>query len=317
MMYRNILVTGCGGDIGLTLGDIAKSSFLAARVIGCDMANNHPGREIFDACELVPRADSPGYLDALEKIADRNAIDAIVPMSEAEISRLAQDGSLRIFRGRDVIAASQAAVETGLDKLNTNRMLTEAGLLAPWTVAVGEGEPIAYPCIIKPRQGQGGKGLQRVPDKDTAKMLGAAHPGFIWQELVLPDDAEFTCGLYRSRSGETRSLIFRRQLQGDVTKLAEVVEDAVIEKLLHDIAAVLDLEGAINVQLRVDRDGPKVFEINPRFSSTVGFRHRLGFRDFVWSLQDRCNLALEGYAPPLVGTRVFRGISLLVASPSP
>lgn len=317
MIYENILVTGCGGDIGLTLGDIAKTGGHAARVIGCDMVSNHPGDAIFDACELVPRADDPGYLDALEAIADRHRISVIVPMSEAELGRLLRENSLSRFRGRDVVAANRNAIEIGLDKLATNRALKAAGLLAPWTVDVSEGDPLDFPCIIKPRKGQGGKGLRRVADMVTAKALAPTHQDYIWQELVLPDEAEFTCGLFRARNGDTRSLIFRRQLQGDVTKLAEVVKDAIITRLLEDIAAAVNLEGAINVQLRVDRQGPKVFEINPRFSSTVGFRDRLGFRDFVWSLQDRRGLALEGYAPPLVGTRVFRGISLLVAAPRP
>jgi carbamoyl-phosphate synthase large subunit len=315
MIYENLLITGCGGDIGLTLGDIASNGGHAARVIGCDMVANHAGDEIFDTCVSIPRADDPSYLDQLEAIADRYCIEAIVPMSEAELGRLMREDSLDRFRGRDVIAANRKAIEIGLDKLATNHTLRKAGLLAPWTVAVSDGDPLDFPCIIKPRQGQGGKGLRRVVDMTTAKALAPAHQDYIWQELILPDEAEFTCGLFRAKNGDTRSLVFRRQLQGDVTKLAEVVEDTTIEKLLKDVAVAVDLEGAINVQLRVDRQGPKVFEINPRFSSTVGFRHRLGFRDFVWSLQDRRNLALEGYAPPLVGTRVFRGISVLVVAP--
>ena len=29
-----------------------------------------------------------------------------------------------------------------------------------------------------------------------------------------------------------------------------------------------------------------VFEINPRFSSTVGMRHKVGFSDLIWSIQE-------------------------------
>ena len=89
--------------------------------------------------------------------------------------------------------------------------------------------------------------------------------------------------------------------------MAEVVENEKIERTLHEIATVLELRGAINVQLRFDREGPKVFEINPRFSSTVGFRHALGFRDFVWALLESRGMSVESYCPPKVGTRIFRG----------
>ena len=40
---------------------------------------------------------------------------------------------------------------------------------------------------------------------------------------------------------------------------------------------------------------PIIFEINPRFSSTVAFRHRLGFRDFVWSVLESKGLGIEDY----------------------
>jgi carbamoyl-phosphate synthase large subunit len=314
MIYQNVLVTGCGGDIGLTLGTIALETGAANRVIGCDMSTNHPGTAVFDACETIPRADSPDFPVALARLIDKHRIDAIVPTSEAEITRLAAEGGLESFHGCDVVAANRKAVEAGLDKFNTYQMLTLAGLPAPWTVVVGEGEPKSFPCIFKPRRGQGGKGLKRVEQKDAAA-VSAGRKDFVWQELILPDEPEYTCGLYRSRQGEVRTIIFSRQLQGDITRTAEVVEHAGIEALLHRIAATADLSGSINVQLRVDQEGPKVFEINPRFSSTVGFRHRLGFRDFVWSLQERRGLAIEAFAPAQTGTRVYRGTSLFVIRP--
>jgi len=316
MSYGNLLITGCCGDIGLELGRIARASAIAPRLIGCDVKTTLEEDDIFDVCVTVPRADDSTYLDSLERIALRHDIDAIIPMSEAEIARLARDGSLSRFRGRDVIAANPQAVDIGLDKIKTNEMLLAAGLPAPWTLVVENGLPPAFPCILKPRQGQGSKGLQRVFDRASAQELAATHTGYIWQELILPDDAEFTCGLYRGRRGEIRTIAFRRQLKGGITRTAEVVEDSDINALLHAIAEVLMLEGAINVQLRMDSQGPKVFEINPRFSSTVGFRHLLGFQDFLWSMTERQGGALPPYHPPQVGTRVIRGTSLTVIPPA-
>jgi len=42
----------------------------------------------------------------------------------------------------------------------------------------------------------------------------------------------------------------------------------------------------MNVQLRLTDVGPRVFEINPRFSSTVLMRHRMGFTDVLWMLDE-------------------------------
>jgi carbamoyl-phosphate synthase large subunit len=50
-----------------------------------------------------------------------------------------------------------------------------------------------------------------------------------------------------------------------------------------------------------------VFEINPRFSSTVVFRHKLGFTDLVWSLQEQVLNLSTSYVPTRpIGTRVYR-----------
>ncbi len=315
MIYQAMLVTGCGGDIGFALGCIARESRLAGRLIGCDMHADHPGKLIFDTCELVPSADTDDYFDRLEGLVKQYGIDLIVPMSEAEIERFADAGFLRNFLSADVIAANALAVRTGLDKFETYGMLKRNNLPAPWTCIVGEDEPLSFPCIIKPRRGQGGKGIIRVQTENAAA-IAQARRGDLWQELILPDNAEFTCGLYRATAGsELRTIVFARQLQGGITKTAEVVEDERIETLLREIADAVELIGAINVQLRIDSEGPKVFEINPRFSSTVGFRDRLGYRDFVWSVMARKGLAIGDYRAPAVGTKVYRGTFPLIVPP--
>jgi carbamoyl-phosphate synthase large subunit len=135
---------------------------------------------------------------------------------------------------------------------------------------------------------------------DDIERLCRERAGALWQELLLPDDQEY---IYRSRNGEIRKLVFRRKLQGGLTRSGEVIASAAIGALLERIAVVLDLSGSINVQLRLTAEGPRVFEINPRFSSAVGCRHKMGFRDFVWSLLERKGLAIEAYCPPRHGTQ--------------
>ena len=86
----------------------------------------------------------------------------------------------------------------------------------------------------------------------------------------------------------------------------EVVTNEEIDVLLHSIAQLLQLQGSINVQLRLTGRGPVVFEINPRFSSTVMFRHLIGFQDFVWSLCEAEGKEIGEFEPPAVGTRIYR-----------
>jgi carbamoyl-phosphate synthase large subunit len=172
--------------------------------------------------------------------------------------------------------------------------------------------PPSLPCIIKDRFGAGGKGLA-VVDTATVLLHARTQAGGIWQELLRPAEQEYTCGLYRTARGETRTIVFRRRLAGGRTAYGRVVAGhADIERLLLRIADLLELRGSINVQLMLTDRGPVVFEINPRFSSTIVFRHRLGFEDVVWSILEQRGEALPAYAPPPDGTAFYRGAEELL-----
>ena len=73
---------------------------------------------------------------------------------------------------------------------------------------------------------------------------------------------------------------------GGLTGWARVVKNKQVGNLLNVIAKGWNLEGSINVQLRITKIGPMIFEVNPRFSSTVYMRHKLGFTDVLWSLKE-------------------------------
>jgi carbamoyl-phosphate synthase large subunit len=306
MIHDTMLITGCAGDIALALARIAREAGAVRRLIGCDVHADHAGSAFFDVCELVPRASDGAYLEALKRIVMAHGVDVIVPMSEAEIAVLLAAGHLSAFAGVPVLAANRLAIETGLDKYATFNQLAARELGVPWTRIVGEAPPLALPCILKRRRGQGGKDLRLVNTEEEVEIARQTRAGDLWQELLLPEDQEYTCGLYRSRTGETRTIVLHRRLQGGLTGAAVVADSAPFSPLLHGIADALDLNGSINVQLRLTADGPKVFEINPRFSSTVRFRDKLGFHDFIWSLLELRGLAIGSYSPPSPGIRMYR-----------
>jgi carbamoyl-phosphate synthase large subunit len=132
------------------------------------------------------------------------------------------------------------------------------------------------------------------------------------QEYLEPDDEEYTCGLFRSRTGQIVTIVFRRKLIGDSTGYGETINDDLIESLLKTIAEKINLRGSINVQLRNTRRGPVVFEINPRFSSTVLFRHMLGYQDLIWSINDKFGELILNEIPNFSGRKIYRGYDMRV-----
>ena len=83
--------------------------------------------------------------------------------------------------------------------------------------------------------------------------------------------------------------------------------------MLCNLAVKINLEGSINVQLRLTEKGPVVFEINPRFSSTVLFRHMFGFKDLEWSIQDKLNIEIEPYEDANEGQKFYKGFNEFIS----
>ena len=53
------------------------------------------------------------------------------------------------------------------------------------------------------------------------------------------------------------------------------------------VLAKIKLYWVNKYQFRVINKIPHVFEINPRFSSTVKMRDMIGFKDLIWSIESK------------------------------
>jgi carbamoyl-phosphate synthase large subunit len=314
----NILVTGIAGDIGNGIGRILRDSGLITKLIGCDIHDQHMGRFIFDTCKLVPKANEQSYTEALLTIAKEYDVDAIVPTSEPELRFFLKQGISQYIDGMPLVMPNMKALEVGFDKLKTADFLAKHSLPFPWTTTVAENEPKELPCIMKSRFGAGSQEVRLINDYELVPSYRKIFPENIWQECVGTADEEYTCGLYRSMTGEVRSIVFRRRLSAGITTYGEVVANPEINYLCLAIAAALELNGSINVQLRLTSRGPIVFEINPRFSSTVAFRHKLGFEDVIWSISEKLYGTLPPYdVRPVVGTKIFRKFEEVILFEAP
>lgn len=298
----NIMVTGCGGDIGYGIGKILRNSHYGKLLIGTDINHDHGGTSMFDQCLLVPRADSKNYIDKLRSLLVRYKIDIILPASEPEIKLLS---GLRTISAAKIITANKKAIEIGGDKLETVNFLQSIGAPFPWTKIVQDGEPNDLPCVVKSRSGSGSSHVY-IATKDNFDRFQKNYPEYIWQELLMPENQECTCGLFRSENTGVRTIVFKRKLSGGHTVSGETINDSRITRLLTNIANGLALEGSVNIQLRLTKRGPVVFEINPRFSSTLVFRHLLGFQDVIWSINNSLGIDSTPYNEAPAGTHIYR-----------
>jgi len=300
---KNILITGIGGDIAQAVATLVREARPGARIVGSDVHEQHAGRLFADECAILPPARDTGYANALKALVASREIDLSIPVTEAELAVMAQAlGNPPAVRW---VSPGPRVVAAGIDKLATAQAVSALGLPVPWTRAAGDGPPPQYPCVLKPRFGSGSRNIFVVDNADEAGWLARKYPDAVFQELLEPADAEVTCAVYRTRDGRVATLQLLRRLAGGLTGWARVIRDEAVEGMCAAIARGLDLAGSMNVQLRITAAGPRVFEINPRFSSTVAMRHRLGFTDVAWTL-DELDGRTVNPAPVPVGRTVVR-----------
>ena len=284
------LVSGAAGDIGQSISRILSSYYPKSEVIGSDIHSDFLLDDLFCRTIVLPRASSPDYLSALTQVVDDEAVDIFIPTSEPELRWFVNPQNTYRELTCHCLMASSKAMTIGFDKLLTTHHLKECGLPSPWSVIASDSPsgPPEIPCIFKSRSGSGSSSVYLVEDHEQSLLYQQLFPDYIWQQYLPLSRGEFTCGVYRCLDGTTRVIVLKRRLASGVTSYAEVVNEPLIESLCTQIAESLDLQGSINIQLRfVDGMGPMVFEINPRFSSTVGMRHKVGFSDVIWSIEEQ------------------------------
>jgi carbamoyl-phosphate synthase large subunit len=297
------LITAIGGDIAQGVATVVRECFPDWRLLGCDIQKRHGGRLFVDRIDLAPPATDPAYGEWLAAHARNESVDICVPMSEAELAFIA--GNPQIHALARFAMPNPRAVEVGNDKLRTARFLESIGCPAPWTLPAEELDAgVELPCIFKPRHGAGSKGVFVCKTVDEARFYRQRFPDSVLQQLLLPADKEVTCSVFRGRDGKTAVLQLLRTLVGGFTGWAEVIEVPEVTRQCTQVADALELRGSINVQLRLTAAGPRIFEINSRFSSTVLMRHRMGFCDVVWSLQDLMEKPVSLARPPVGMTAV-------------
>lgn len=299
----DVLVSGVGSDIGLGVARVLREWEPSSRLHGIDIHSSHPGEAVLNECDVAPRATDPNYIPWLLDYISKNHIKVFIPTSEAEIRVLAAEGINRIGDAV-VIRNSDFTIEKSLDKHACLCYLASKGIEVPEHGLVGEDVPERYPIIVKPRSGQGSKGVTVV---QTPEELTTCETGWVWQSYLVAEDEEYTCPVYSSQGSSTQVLLLKRKLMGGLTGSGVVVENAGIEQYVRRIVECMRLDGAMNIQLRLTETGPLLFEINPRLSSTVVFRDKLGFTDVRWWLADRLGLKKPSYRAPKAGTRFYRG----------
>jgi carbamoyl-phosphate synthase large subunit len=310
-----VVVTGAGAPPGVSIFKALRQSALAPRIVAVDADPLSVGLFRADAAYVLPRIDRDerGYLEGFEEICLRERAALACFGSEIEMRRLAPVKDAVERRTGAILVLNQAwAIDAFMDKWNLTVVLREKGIPVPDTALASDAEAArallarhGFPLVLKPRCGSGSRNLFVLRSEEELAFFSRYVPDAVVQEYLLPDDEEYTVGLYRSpRAGYVGQIAFRRKLAAGLTYKAEVVHDDEIAACCRKLVESFDVWGPVNVQLRKTPAGVRVFEVNLRFSSSAVMRAHLGFNEPELCLRD---LVLEQPIPP---PRIVPGWSL-------
>lgn len=308
MARKKVLVTAVGGDIGQGLLKCLKDAGYAFSLLGCDIDPFAGGRALVEKFYQAPCVlDSEHYLRFITRLLESENVEYVFPTTEAEIE------FFDIHRGyfennTTIFIHSHDIVGTFLDKYETALLLANSSLPTPRTYLIEHyNNELDYPCVLKPRRGHGGKNLILVNDLEEFTFFRRRLKNYVVQENIGTPDEEYTVTVF-STGEKSYSIAFKRFLgYGSLSKVAQLIQDASLERLAGRIATVASLEGPLNIQCRKTDSGYVPFEINPRFSSTVYARHYFGFQDAKWWVDLKEGRTIE-YRPRFKGGICVRTI---------
>lgn len=265
-----IVVTTAGS--APTPGTILHLRSRGYRVVATDVDPTAPGLYLADRGHLVPPGDSEAFLPRMRALCAEEGAAAVVPLVDEEllhVGGLAEDGVA-------VLLPLPGFVATCLDKYRLMRELDAAGIGVPRTRLASEWPTDTFDAarglVVKPRSGRGSRGVRFVDSVgDLARVV--AESGLPADELIVQEritGPEYTVSVVVWRDGGVQAVVPKEVvLKQGVTKYAVTRRNEAVIETCRAVQESLRADGPFNVQLSLDGDGaPRVFEINPRFSST-------------------------------------------------
>ena len=293
MKSITVMVTASGAPgTAALLRALRSNGEREVRLVGTDMSERSVGRHLCDAFHVVPAGSDAGFPDAMLAIAEREAVDAVLPQSSFDLAGLAA----HVDRfPMPVLVSSPETIHRSNDKAESYALLHRIGVPAPAFLRVNGAREVdaaarelGYPdrpVCFKPVFSSGSRGFRVLdPTVDRAHQLLHERPGAVAMRLeealeLLPDAGgqdllvmELATGGERTIDGiaNGREIVLghpktREAMRAGLAMYFVTLDDPELMRISNLIVQELGIEHFFNIQLV----GEHVIEVNPRISTVV------------------------------------------------
>ncbi len=289
-MQLKFLITGCHGDLAFSIAKIIKKNFRDSKLIGTDIEINGIGNLIFDQIYKVPLASSKKYYKIISRIS--KSINLIIPSTEKEIFFFSKNKEK--FQTK-ILVNDKKILDIFSNKLKTQKFLKKNfnhfSLNLSSQLSEININKISLPFFLKKKSGSGNQNYKVIKNKfDLNELRLYKKKEWVIEEYLNKNSDEYTCSIIRIKNLE-KIIIFKRKLHKlGHTIFAKQFENQEIERDLLLIAEKINLNGVINIQFKIQNNQIKIFDINPRLSSTIKMRDLLGFKDCLWWINEKLKI---------------------------
>jgi carbamoyl-phosphate synthase large subunit len=289
-----VLVFPGGTEIGLEINSALRWS-KGVQLFSAGPAISNHATYVFAQHTEIPSIEKPGWLEALNELIARQAIDYLFPAYDDIVVALAENADR--IHARIVTSPLETCLITR-SKSQTYRALFN---VVPVPRICDPSVPITqFPVFVKPDKGQGSQNTHLVSDAEQLALVLRRDPTALVLEY-LPGE-EYTIDCFSDRE---EGLLFcagreRTRTRSGISMSSHITSAPEFRDFALAINSALSFHGAWFFQLKRDAKGHlKLLEIGPRIAGTMALHRVLGVNFPLLSLYEQERLPIRIMTNPI------------------
>ncbi len=281
------------GRRGELLKYFRKSMSRDSKLIAADLSPYAPALYMADKQYIVPRIDSPNYVNTILEICKKENINAVTTFIDPEIEILAKNRKKFEALGAEVLAPYENTAKLCFDKYLLFKHLQEHniptvmtwGTLDSFTRSYNE-KKVTFPVFVKPRTGSGSVGAGIIENYEGLAKAMKENPSLIIQEYM--DCTDVDADVYIDTISHKAVTAFtKKKIETRIGGASKTVsfKDIKLFDFISRICQTLEFNGPVDMDFFC-RDGKYYLsEVNPRFGGAYLHAYGAGV-DFIKAIEN-------------------------------